>query len=256
MWRWPTVQAQKEAGAKIKSKVNAIHAKLVAFAAERGADPKENNTLAEAITDAKKAGVTIDVIERAIKRGAWLDAGEKKVEEIFYEWYLSGGVAIIVRALTDNRNRTAPSMRHIFSSFGGNLGETGSVSNYLYDYKGQLVLQTPVDFESFELALMDTEAEDYENNGTMTTLWTDRTHLASVKKSLEWGRYIFESSSFAYIPKNYSEVTDFDTALKVYSFLEAASEDEDIEAVWNNAEISDELWEQCREKVEASRFRT
>lgn len=256
MWRWPTVQAQKEAGAKIKSKVNAIHAKLIALAAERGADPKENNALAEAITDAKKAGVTIDVIDRAIKRGAWLDDGEKRVEEIFYEGYLSWGVAIIVRALTDNRNRTAPSMRHIFSSFGGNLGETGSVSNYLYDYKGQLTLKTPEDFESFELALLDTEAEDYENRGEITILWTDRTHLASVKKSLEWAGYTFESCSFAYIPKNYSEVTDFDTALKVYSFLEATSEDEDIEAVWNNAEISDELWEKCREKVETSRFRT
>lgn len=76
-------------------------------------------------------------------------------------------------------------MRHIFSSFGGNLGETGSVSNYLYDYKGQLTLQTPGDFESFELALLDTEAEDYENGGERTTIWTDRTHLASVKKSLE-----------------------------------------------------------------------
>ncbi len=256
MWRWPTVQAQKEAGAKIKSKVNAIHAKLIALAAERGADPKKNNALAEAITDAKKAGVTIDVIERAIKRGAWLDESEKKVEEVFYEGYLSGGVAIIVRALTDNRNRTAPSMRHIFSAYGGNLGETGSVSNYLYDYKGRLILSTPVDFESFELALLDTEAEDYERIEELTTIWTDRTSLASVKKSLEGSGYTFESGSFAYIPKNYSEVTDFDTALKVYSFLEACGEDEDIEAVWNNAEISDALWEKCREKVEASRFRT
>lgn len=256
MWRWPTVQAQKEAGAKIKSKVNAIHAKLIALAAERGADPKENNALAEAITDAKKAGVTIDVIDRAIKRGAGLDAGEKKVEEVFYEGYLSWGIAVIIRALTDNRNRTAPSMRHIFSTYGGNLGETGSVSNFLYEYKGRLLLQTPSDFESFELALLDTEAEDYEKNGENTLIWTDRTHLASVKKSLEQWGYLFESSGFAYIPKNYSEVTDFDTALKVYSFLEAASEDEDIEAVWNNAEISDELWEKCREKVEASRFRT
>ena len=256
MWRWPTVQAQKEAGAKIKSKVNAIHAKLIAFAAERGADPKENNALAESITNAKKAGVTIDVIDRAIKRGAWLDASEKKVEEIFYEGYLSGGVAIIVRALTDNRNRTAPNMRHIFSSFGGNLGETWSVSNYLYNYKWQLILKTPEDFESFELVLLDTEAEDYENSGDMTTIWTDPMNLTSVKKNLEWAGYIFESSSFLYVAKNYSEVTDFDTALKVYSFLEACGEDEDIEAVWNNAEISDEIWEKCREKVETSRFRT
>lgn len=256
MWRWPTVQAQKEAGAKIKSKVNAIHAKLISLAAERWADPKENNALAEAITDAKKAGVTIDVIERAIKRGAGLDASEKKVEEIFYEGYLSGGIAIIVRTLTDNRNRTAPSMRHIFSTYWGNLWETGSVSNYLYEYRGQITLRTPSDFESFELALLETEAQDYEKSGDTTIIWTDRTNLASVKKSLEWAGYTIESSNFAYIPKNYSEVTDFDTALKVYSFLEAASEDEDIEAVWNNAEISDDLWEKCREKVEASRFRT
>lgn len=256
MWRWPTVQAQKEASAKIKSKVNAIHAKLISLAAERGADPKENNALAEVITNAKKAGVTIDVIDRAIRRGAGIDTGEKKVEEIFYEGYLPGGVAIIVRTLTDNRNRTAPSMRHIFSAFGGNLGETWSVSNYLYDYKGQLTLMTPHDFESFELALLETEAENYENMGETTSIWTDRTHLASVKKSLEGAWFTFESTGFTYIPKNYSEVTDLDTALQAYSFLVACGEDEDIESVWNNADISDDLWQQVREKVEASRFRT
>lgn len=95
-----------------------MHAKMISLATERGADPKENNALADVITDAKKAGVTIDVIDRAIRRGAGLDTSEKKVEEIFYEGYLSGGVAIIIRALTDNRNRTAPSMRHIFSTYG------------------------------------------------------------------------------------------------------------------------------------------
>lgn len=256
MWRWPTVQAQKEAGAKIKSKVNAIHAKLIALAAERGADPKENNALAEAITNAKKAGVTIDVIDRAIKRWAGLDTSEKKVEEVFYEGYLSGGVAIIIRALTDNRNRTAPSMRHIFTAYGGNLGETGSVSNYLYEYKWQIVLKTPEGTESLELALLDTEAEDYEIMNENTHIKTDRTTLIRVQKSLESAGFTIESAGFAYIPKNYSEVTDFDSALKVYSFLEACGEDEDIEAVWNNADISDALWEKCREKVETSRFRT
>ena len=256
MWRWPTVQAQKEAGAKIKSKVNAIHAKMIALAAGRGADPKENNALAEVITDAKKAWVTSDVIDRAIRRGAGLDTSEKKVEEIFYEGYLSGWVAIIIRALTDNRNRTAPSMRHIFWAYGGNLGETGSVSNYLYDYKGQIKMALPEERESLELILIDTEAEDYTLEREGVTITTDRTHLVSVKKSLEWSGYMIESAGFVYIPKNYSEVTDFDTALKVYSFLEACGEDEDIEAVWNNADISDALWKQVEKKVESSRFRT
>ena len=256
MWRWPTVQAQKEAGAKIKSKVNAIHVKLVALAAENGADPKENNALADVITDAKKAWVTIDVIERAIKRGAGLDMGEKKVEEIFYEGYLSGWIAIIIRALTDNRNRTAPSMRHIFSAYGGNLGETGTVSNYLYEYKGHIKMPSPKDLEALELALLETDTEDYTLESEGVTITTDPTHLASVKNTLEWLGYVIKSTGFTYIPKNYSEVTDFDTALKVYSFLEACSEDEDIEAVWNNADISDALWKQVEEKVESSRFRT
>lgn len=89
----------------------------------------------DAIHIAKKDGVTADVIDRAIARGAGLDKDAKKVEEIFYEGYAPGGVAIIVRTLTDNRNRTAPNIRHIFSAFGGNLGETGSVSSFLFDYK-------------------------------------------------------------------------------------------------------------------------
>lgn len=229
---------------------------MISLAAERGADPKENNALADVITDAKKAGVTIDVIDRAIRRGAGLDTSEKKVEEIFYEGYLSGGVAIIIRALTDNRNRTAPSMRHIFSTYGWSLGETGSVSNYLYDYKGHVTMKTPDDRECLELALLETDAEDYIFDPEGVIITTDRTHLASVKWSLEWAWYVLESTGFAYTPKNYSEVTDFDTALKVYAFLQACSEDEDIESVWNNADISDALWKQVEEKIEASRFRT
>lgn len=256
MWRGPTVQAQKEAGAKIKSKINAIHAKLIALAAEKWSDPKENNLLAECITNAKKAGVTIDVIDRAIRRGAGLDTSEKKVEEIFYEGYLSGGVAIIIRALTDNRNRTAPSIRHLFSAYGGNLWETGSVSSFLYEYKGEIRLDTPRDFESFELALLETAAENYENKGEKTLIWTDRTNLMSVKKSLETSGYISESSRFVYIPKNYTTITDVDIALKVYTFLEACAEDEDIEAVWNNADISDALWSEVAEFVESKKFRT
>ena len=211
---------------------------------------------ADAITVAKKAWVTSDVIERAIRRGAGLDTGEKKVEEVYYEWYLSGWVAIIIRALTDNRNRTAPSMRHIFSAHGGSLGETGSVSSFLYEYKWKLTLATPSDFDAFELVLLDTEAEDYRVEWDITVIFTDRTTLSSVKKALEWAGYMSESSSFVYIPKNYSEVTDFDIALQVYTFLEACDEDEDIEAIWNNADISDMLWKQVTEKVEASRFRT
>lgn len=256
MWRGPTVAGQKEASAKVKWKIYGIHSKLIAIAAEAGADPDINHTLADALASARKAGVTSDVIERAIKRGAWLDKDAKKVEEVIYEGYLPGGVAVIVRALTDNRNRTAPSIRHIFSANGGNMGETGSVSNYLFDFIGKITLPLPTNIEDFELVLLETNAQDYHEEGGKMIVITERSHLAEVKKTLIENGFLVEKSELTYVSKNYIEVTDFDQALQIYMFLGECEEDEDIEITWNNAEISDELWKKAQEKVEAKRFRT
>jgi YebC/PmpR family DNA-binding regulatory protein len=256
MWRWPTVQAQKDKNAKVKAKVNTLHAKLISIAAEKWADISQNNALADVIHAAKKDGVTADAIERAIKRGAWLDKDSAKVEEIIYEWYAPGGVAVIVRALSDNRNRTAPSIRHIFSAYGGSLGETGTVSNFAFDYRGVILLREFSNAEELELAIMETSAENYEILWTEATITTDRTKLSEVRKSLEGSGYMIEKASFEYIPKNYIEVTDFDAALKIYKMLEEFDEDEDVEVVWNNADISDALWKEVEAKVEASKFRT
>ncbi len=256
MWRWPTVAAQKEAGAKEKSKIYAIHSKIIAIAAERGADPGQNHALADAITTAKKAGVNIDVIDRAIRRWAWLDKESAKVEEIIYEGYAPGGVGVIVRALSDNRNRTAPSMRHIFSAFGGSLGETGTVSSFAFEYRGVIMVSESSNTEQLEMAIMETPAEDYTIEWSDAEILTDRTKFAEVRKSLEKAGYAIAKGSFEYIPKAYIEVTDEENALKIYKMLEEFEWDEDVESVWNNADISDALWEKCREKVEASRFRT
>lgn len=256
MWRWPTVQAQKDKNAKAKAKINTLHAKLITLAAERGADPTQNNALADAIHTAKKDGVTADVIDRAIKRGAWLDKEGAKVEEIFYEWYAPGGVAIIVRALTDNRNRTAPNIRHIFSAFWGNMGETGSVSNFMFDYKGQIILQKLDDIDAFELTILDTDAEDYHIESETIEIVTDKADLIHVKKALLDAGYEILSAGIGYVAKNFIEVTDFDNALKIYKMLEEFGEDEDVEVVWNNADISDTLWQEVVAFVEARKFRT
>lgn len=240
----------------MKAKVFSLHSKLIAIAAERGADPSQNNALADAIHTAKKDGVTADVIDRAIKRGAGLDKDGIKVEEIFYEGYAPGGVAIIVRALTDNRNRTAPSIRHIFSAFGGNMGETGSVSNFMFEYKGQISLRKPDDIDAFELAILDTDAEDYHIENDTIEIVTDRTSLAGVKKSLLDAGYEILSANVGYKAKNFIEVTDFDNALKIYKMLDEFGEDEDVEVVWNNADISDALWQEVVTFVESKKFRT
>ncbi len=255
MWRWPTVAGQKEAGAKAKGKMYGIHSKLIAIAAEKWADPSINGSLSDAITSAKRAGVTSDVIERAVKRGAGLDKESARVEEIFYEWYAPGGVAIIVRALTDNRNRTAPSIRHIFSAFGGNMGESGSVSGFAFDFKGKIVVEEPPSREELELAIMETPAEDYEMSEEIT-IYTKREELMHTKGLLEKSGFTILEASMGYVAKNFTSVTDFDNALKLYSMLDAFDEDEDVETVWNTADISEELWKEVEAFVAARRFRT
>ncbi len=256
MWRWPVVAAKKDKNAKAKAKVNTIHAKLISIAAEKGADPDLNTSLTDAIHTAKKAGVTADVIERAIARGAGLDKDAKKVEEIFYEGYAPGGIAIIVRALTDNRNRTAPNIRHIFSAFGGNLGETGSVSNFMFDFVGRIVIAKPADMEAFEEKIFETSAEDYEVGDENIVIWMATTALIETKKILESASYEILESSFFYRAKNYTPVTEFDTALKLYKMFDAFNEDEDVEFVCNNADIDDALWEEVEKFVNEKKFRT
>lgn len=256
MWRWPTVAAQKDKNAKTKSKVFTIHAKLISLAAEKWADVGLNSALADAIHTAKKDGVTADVIDRAVKRGAGLDKESTKIEEIFYEGYAPGGTAIIVRTLTDNRNRTAPNMRHIFSAFGGNMGETGSVSNFAFDYRGLITLEMPTDMDVFEMAILDTDAQDYgEEDGNMVVK-TDKHAFLSVREKLEKAGYKILASTLGYSAKNYTEVTDFDNALKIYKMLEEFDADEDVENVWNTADISDTLWAEVVTFVESRKFRT
>lgn len=256
MWRWPVVANKKDKNAKAKAKVNTMHAKLISIAAEKWPNPDLNVSLADAIYSAKKDGVTADVIERAITRGAGLDKDAKKVEEIFYEGYAPGGVAIIVRALSDNRNRTAPNIRHIFSAFGGNMGETGSVSSFLFDYVGKIVITKPDNIDEFEMQILETSAEDYEIDEENITIWTSTNSLLETKKSLENFNYEILESSFFYKAKNYSEVTDFDAALKIYKMLEEFNDNEDVEVVYNNADISDELWAEVEKYVSERSFRT
>lgn len=256
MWRWPTVAGQKEASAKAKSKIYNIHSKLITLAAEKWSDPSINAALADAIHSAKRDGVTSDVIERAVKRWAGIDKDSSKVEEIFYEGYAPGGVAIIVRALTDNRNRTAPSMRHIFSAFGGSLGESGSVSNFAFEYGGEIRIAKPDDMDEFEMMILDTNAEDYKTEWEEIIITTARENYASVKSVIEKTPYTINSASLGYRAKNYTEVTEMDNALKIYKMLEEFAADEDVETVWNTADISDELWKQVTEFVASKKFRT
>jgi YebC/PmpR family DNA-binding regulatory protein len=119
-----------------------MHSKLIALAARGGPNPNENPSLYTAIEKAKKDSVPKDVIDKAIRRGSGLDKDAADIEDITYEGYAAGGVAVIVRTLTDNRNRTASSMRSYFSRNGGNLGETGSISSHMFKYRGVITVNS------------------------------------------------------------------------------------------------------------------
>ncbi len=131
---------KKAATALQKGKVYGMHSKLIALAARSGANLLENPSLYTAIEKAKKDSVPKDVIDKAIRRGAGLDKDAAAIEDITYEGMAAGGIAVIIRSLTDNRNRTASSIRSIFSKNGGNLGETGSLSNHMFKFRGVCVI--------------------------------------------------------------------------------------------------------------------
>jgi transcriptional/translational regulatory protein YebC/TACO1 len=118
------------------------------------------------------------------------------------------------------------------------------------------MLETPKETEKLEGIILETPAIDYLIEPSITSIFTDRTKLIETRVILEKNGYAFEKVSFEYIPKNYTSVTDTDNALKIYKMLEAFSEDEDVEVVWNNADISDALWAEVEAKVESTRFRT
>lgn len=147
-------------------------------------------------------------------------------------------------------------MRHIFSGYGGSLGETGSVSNFAFDYGGEIHIATPDDMDAFEMMILDTDATDYSIVTDEIVVLTTRENYTSTKKSIETAGYPILSSTLGYRARNYSEVTDMDKALQIYKMLEEFAADEDVETVWNTADISDALWQEVEEFVNSRKFRT
>ena len=173
---------KKAATALQKGKIYGIHSKLIAMAARGGANPDENPTLFAAIEKARKESVTRDVIEKAIRRGAGLDRDAAAIEDITYEGMAAGGIAIIARALTDNRNRTASSIRSHFNKNGGNLGETGTLSNHMFKYRGVFVIPTSAIDEN---QIIESGCDDYSVHGDETRLVCLREQYAGVVNYLK-----------------------------------------------------------------------
>ena len=256
MWRGPVVQARKDAVNQVKGKVFSLHAKLIAVAATKWWNPDDNPALFAAIHKAKKEWVPNDNIERAIKKWTWEDKTAAAIQEIIYEWYAPGWGAMMVSTLTDNKNRTVSSIRHIFTKYGWNLWESGVVS-WMFHRKWVIFIDpNKYDYEKIEELVFEKNAEDIQKEEDYIKITNSVDDFNDVDKYLEEKGIDFIETKLDFIPDNDVEITDFDNALKFKKMIEAFDEDEDVALVSSNEIISAELEKQVDEFIEKNKFRT
>jgi YebC/PmpR family DNA-binding regulatory protein len=214
---------------------------ITVAAREGGGDPDTNATLANAVQKAKDASMPKDNIERAIAKGTGEGGDADAIETVLYEGYGPGGVALLVEALTDNRNRTGAEMRHAFSKHGGSLGEPGSVS-YLFEKKGVIVVDATRYGEDDLIVAIDAGAEDIAIDEDVFEVITDPPGLQSVRQALVEAHVDVESADVIQRPSSTVEV-DGDQAPKLMRLIDALEENDDVNAVHGNFSMSAEVME-------------
>ena len=239
--KWANIQHRKGRQDAARSKLFSKLSKEITVAAKMGdPDPDKNPRLRLAVKEAKANSMPKDVIERAIKKSQGGDA--ETYEEIRYEGYGPNGVAIIVEALSDNRNRTASNVRSYFSKYGGNLAETGAVS-FLFEHKGQVVYGPEVgDAETVLLAAIEAGAEDVESGEDGHTIWCAANDLNEVSTALEDQLGEAESTKLVWRPQTLTEV-DEQSGATLMKLIAALEDDDDVQAVTANFDMSDEVME-------------
>ena len=240
--KWATIKRKKGAAdAKRGQLFSKLSRAILVAAKEGGADPEANTTLAAAIQKARDSSMPKDNIERAIQRGA--GGGEAdSYESMLYEGYAPGGVAVIASILTDNRNRTAADLRHIFTKNGGSLGTPGSVA-WQFDRKGVILVDREgVDEdELMELALAG-GAEDIAEDGTQWQVTTDPADFMAVRGALEEGGVAYSSAEQTMVPKSTVEVSEKE-ARQILRLIDELEDNDDVQDVYANFDISEEVLE-------------
>ena len=236
--KWHNIQKTKGAqDAKRAAAFTKIAKELIVAVKEGGGitDPAHNSRLATIITKAKAANMPNDNIKRCLEKAAGAGSGDS-YETITYEGYGPGGVAVIVEAMTDNRNRTAGSMRHHFDKFGGNLGASGCVA-WSFDRKGVLVIDNEDgDFDEEEVMMdaMDAGADDFEAEENCFTIYTTPDDFNDVVAKLE--KYTFVSAQIEMVPQNYQKLDSEEQATQMQKLIDAMEDDDDVQNVWHNWE--------------------
>ncbi len=240
--KWANIQHRKGRQDAARSKLFSKLSKEITVAAKMGdPDPEKNPRLRLAVKEAKSSSVPKDVIDRAIKKSTAADGED--YEEIRYEGYGPNGVAVIVEAMTDNRNRTASNVRSTFTKNGGNLGETGSVG-FMFERKGEISYPAEAgDVDTLMMAAIEAGAEDVESSTDGHVIWCADTDLNDVSTALEAELGESISTKLVWKPSTTTEL-DLENMQKLMKLIDALEDDDDVQRVTTNFEASDEVMEQ------------
>ena len=239
--KWANIQHRKGRQDKLRSKLFSKLAKEITVAAKMGdPDPDKNQRLRMAVKEAKSVSVPKDVIDRAIKKSQAGDA--ENYDEIRYEGYGPNGVAVIVEAMTDNKNRTASTVRSTFSKNGGNLGETGSVG-FMFDRMGEVIYPVSAgDADTVMMAAIEAGADDVQSDEGAHVIYCADTDLNEVATALEKDLGESESTKLIWKP-NLSTELDLEGLTKLMKLLDLLEDDDDVQRVTTNFEASDDVME-------------
>lgn len=234
--KWANIKNKKEKADSARGKIFTKIGREIAVAVKAGGpNPDANSKLRDIIAKAKAANIPNDNIERSIKKAAG-DGDATNYEALMYEGYGTSGVAVIVEALTDNRNRTAGDMRHLFDKHGGNLGQSGSVS-YMFDRKGIIVIEKndKIDEEELMMLALDAGADDFSAEEECYEIVTSPESFSQVREKLEENKLELMDAEIKYVPQNYVSVTE-EAAVKLQRLIDALEDNDDVQNVWTNWE--------------------
>jgi YebC/PmpR family DNA-binding regulatory protein len=242
--KWSSIKHKKGAADAKRGKLfTKLSRAIIVAAKEGGPDPSGNASLQNAIDKAKSYSMPKDNIERAIAKGAGTEADAAVFETVVYEGYGTDGVAVLVEALTDNRNRTASDVRHTFAKNGGNLGTTGSVA-WLFERRGVVLVDAEsADEDELMLAAAEGGADDLERDGSVFQVSAPPESLAAVRDAITNAGFAIESAELSMIPKTTVEIAEESSAKKLVRLIEALEENDDVQDVWANFDIPEQVLE-------------
>ena len=238
--KWSTIKRKKEKTDNARAKVFTKIGREIAVAVKAGGpDPAANSKLKDVIAKAKANNVPNDNIERIIKKAAG-EGNADNYEDVVYEGYGPSGIAVIVEALTDNRNRTAADVRHAFDKFGGNMGTSGCVS-FMFSRQGVIIIEKEdIDEDKLMEDALEAGASDFLSDGDVYEIRTEPNDMGLVRDDLEAKGYKFISAEVEYIPSTYTKLTNPDDIQNMGRMLEMFDESDDIQEVYHNWENEDD----------------